>query len=190
MQVIGLTGGIASGKSTVSYYLMTHGYEVIDADEISRHALEPDTKAFKQVIEHFPVLENEKINRQKLADIIFNNPDEKNYLEGILHPYIRSVIVQKIKQSKNNLVFIDVPLLFETGWDDLCDHTIVVSCDKETQIQRVLSRDHCTRAQALDRIRNQMSLEDKEKRADYIIRNNTNYYDLEKEILRVLKEVE
>ncbi len=190
MQVIGLTGGIASGKSTVSYYLMTHGYEVIDADEISRHSLEPGTKAFKQVIEHFPVLENEKINRQKLADIIFNNPNEKNYLEGILHPYIRSVIVQKIKQSKNNLVFIDVPLLFEAGWDDLCDHTIVVSCDTETQIQRVLSRDHCTRAQALDRIRNQMSLEDKEKRADYIIRNNTNYYDLEKEILRVLKEVE
>ena len=110
MQVIGLTGGIASGKSTVSYYLMTHGYEVIDADEISRHALEPGTKAFKQVIEHFPVLENEKINRQKLADIIFNDPNEKNYLEGILHPYIRSVIVQKIKQSKNNLVFIDVPL--------------------------------------------------------------------------------
>jgi len=111
-------------------------------------------------------------------------------IEGILHPYIRSVIVQKIKQSKNNIVFIDVPLLFEAGWDDLCDSTIVVSCDKETQIQRVLSRDHCTRTQALDRIRNQMSLEDKEQRADYIIRNNTNYYDLEKEILRVLKEVE
>lgn len=189
MQVIGLTGGIASGKSTVSYYLMTHGYEVIDADDISRHALEPGTKAFKQVIEHFPVLDNGIINRQKLADIIFNNQDEKNYLEGILHPYIRSVIVQKIKQSKNNLVFIDVPLLFEAGWDDLCDSTIVVSCDKETQIQRVLSRDHCTRTQALDRIRNQMSLEDKEQRADYIIRNNTNYYDLEKEILKVLKEV-
>ena len=175
MQVIGLTGGIASGKSTVSYYLITHGYEVIDADDISRHALEPGTEAFKQVIEHFPVLDNQ---------------DEKNYLEGILHPYIRSVIVQKIKQSKNNIVFIDVPLLFEAGWDDLCDSTIVVSCDKETQIQRVLSRDHCTRTQALDRIRNQMSLEDKEQRADYIIRNNTNYYDLEKEILKVLKEVE
>ena len=78
----------------------------------------------------------------------------------------------------------------EAGWDDLCDSTIVVSCDKETQIQRVLSRDHCTRTQALDRIRNQMSLEDKEQRADYIIRNNTNYYDLEKEILKVLKKVE
>lgn len=190
MQVIGLTGGIASGKSAVSYYLITHGYEVIDADDISRHALEPGTEAFKQVIEHFPVLDNGIINRQKLADIIFNNQDEKNYLEGILHPYIRSVIVQKIKQSKNNIVFIDVPLLFEAGWDDLCDSTIVVSCDKETQIQRVLSRDHCTRTQALDRIRNQMSLEDKEQRADYIIRNNTNYYDLEKEILKVLKEVE
>ena len=136
MQVIGLTGGIASGKSTVSYYLITHGYEVIDADDISRHALEPGTEAFKQVIEHFPVLDNGIINRQKLADIIFNNQDEKNYLEGILHPYIRSVIVQKIKQSKNNIVFIDVPLLFEAGWDDLCDSTIVVSCDKETQIQR------------------------------------------------------
>ena len=96
MQVIGLTGGIASGKSTVSYYLITHGYEVIDADDISRHALEPGTEAFKQVIEHFPVLDNGIINRQKLADIIFNNQDEKNYLEGILHPYIRSVIVQKI----------------------------------------------------------------------------------------------
>lgn len=190
MQVIGLTGGIASGKSTVSYYLITHGYEVIDADDISHHALEPGTEAFKQVIEHFPVLDNGIINRQKLADIIFNNQDEKNYLEGILHPYIRSVIVQKIKQSKNDIVFIDVPLLFEAGWDDLCDSTIVVICDKETQIQRVLSRDHCTRTQALDRIRNQMSLEDKEQRADYIIRNNTNYYDLEKEILKVLKEVE
>ena len=88
MQVIGLTGGIASGKSTVSYYLITHGYEVIDADDISRHALEPATEAFKQVIEHFPVLDNGIINRQKLADIIFNNQNEKNYLEGILHPYI------------------------------------------------------------------------------------------------------
>lgn len=189
MQVIGLTGGIASGKSTVSYYLITHGYEVIDADDISRHALEPDTQAFKQVIEHFPVLEKGAINRQKLADIIFNDKKEKDFLEGILHPYIRSVIIQKIKQSKNNLVFIDVPLLFEVGWDDLCDCTVLVSCDRETQVQRVLQRDHCTRTQALDRMRNQMSLEDKEKRADYIIRNNTNYYDLEKEIRRVLKEV-
>mgnify|MGYP000643559489 CR=1 FL=1 len=115
MQVIGLTGGIASGKSTVSYYLITHGYEVIDADDISRHALEPGTEAFKQVIEHFPVLDNGIINRQKLADIIFNNQNEKNYLEGILHPYIRSVIVQKIKQSKNNIVFIDVPLCPENS---------------------------------------------------------------------------
>lgn len=106
MQVIGLTGGIASGKSTVSYYLITHGYEVIDADDISRHALEPATEAFKQVIEHFPVLDNGIINRQKLADIIFNNQNEKNYLEGILHPYIRSVIVQKSNNLKTTLFLL------------------------------------------------------------------------------------
>ena len=99
MQVIGLTGGIASGKSTVSYYLMTHGYEVIDADEISRHALEPDTKAFKQVIEHFDVLEKGTINRTKLGDIVFNNKKEKEYLENILHPYIREVIIDRINHS-------------------------------------------------------------------------------------------
>lgn len=189
MQVIGLTGGIASGKSTVSYYLMTHGYEVIDADEISRHALEPGTKAFNKVIEHFDVLEKGIINRTKLGDIVFNNKKEKEYLENILHPYIREVIIDRINHSKHSLVFIDVPLLFEAGWNDLCDHTIVVSCLKEIQIQRVLLRDHCTYEQAMARINNQMSLEEKEKRADFIIHNNTNYYDLEKEILKVLKEV-
>lgn len=189
MQIIGLTGGIASGKSTVSYYLMTHGYEVIDADQISHRALEAGTKAFKQVIEHFDVLENGIINRQKLGDIIFNNKKEKEYLENILHPYIKETIIDQINHSKNSLVFIDVPLLFEAGWDDLCDYTVLVSCQKDIQIERILKRDQCTYAQALDRIRNQMSLEEKEKRADFIIHNNTNYYDLEKEILKVLKEV-
>lgn len=189
MQVIGLTGGIASGKSTVSYYLMTHGYEVIDADDISRHALEPGTEAFKQVIHHFPVLKENHIDRKKLAHIIFHDSHEKEVLENILHPYIKQVIIHRINQSKSPLVFIDVPLLFEVGWDDLCDATIVVSCTKETQIQRVLQRDHCTYEEALARIKNQMSLEEKEKRADFIIHNETNYYDLEKEILRVLREV-
>ncbi|MGM9951887.1 MAG: dephospho-CoA kinase [Intestinibaculum porci] len=189
VKVIGITGGIATGKSTVTKALKKAGYTVLDADEIAHQAYLPDHPCYKQIIEHFDVLEEGAISRTKLGAIVFRDEKARKQLEDIIHPYVRSCLIEGIRKSQDALLFIDVPLLFETHFDDLCDAIIVVSASREIEIKRLMARNHFSLEEASRRIASQMPLEEKVKRATYVIDNSYDRMHLKKCIDRVMKEI-
>lgn len=187
-KVIGLTGGIATGKSTVSSYLKKKGYFIVDADMIAHDALMKGKKPYELVCAHFPsVVEEGEINRRALGKIVFHDQKEKDILESYVLPYVREEIEKEIE--KHEEVILDVPLLFEKQYDILCDFIIVVSCSYEIQLKRLMERNHFSKEEAHARIMSQMSLAEKEKRADYIIHNDGNLEELYKQVDDVIREV-
>lgn len=179
MKIIGLTGGIASGKSTVSRALRELGAIVIDADEVAHTIMEPGKPAWEDIIEHFGsgvLYADQTIDREKLGAIVFNNPERLQVLNQITHPRVGEQFKQMIKDIKSQqadaVLFIEVPLLYETHMDRICDEVWVVWVDEETQIQRLMKRDGLSREDALKRIDAQMSLDEKAKRADVVIDNS------------------
>lgn len=191
--IIGITGSIACGKSTVSNYIKSKGYVVIDADKIGHEALE-DNYVKEKLILAFgnEILEDNKINRQKLGELVFGNSSNLNVLNSIIHPEIRKKILEKIdKNNDKELIFIDVALLFEAKFDDLVDKIIVVYVDENIQLTRLMKRNSITQEEALNRIKSQMSSIEKVKLADYTINNNldvTNTYIQIDKVLLELKE--
>ena len=114
VKVIGLTGSIAVGKSTVTHYLLTHGYQVVDADLLAHHALEKGTSCYEKVINIFDCLdENQNIDRKKLGKIVFQDKNKKQILENIIHPYVIEQMQTSILECQDDLIFLDIPLLFE-----------------------------------------------------------------------------
>ena len=179
MKIIGLTGGIASGKSTVSRALQDLGAIIIDADEVAHAIIEPGKPAWEDIVEHFgtEVLNpDQTIDREKLGAIVFNDPARLQVLNQITHPRVGEQFKQMIKNIKSQqsdaVLFIEVPLLYETHMDRICDEVWVVWVDEETQIQRLMKRDGLSREDALKRIDAQMSLDEKAKRADVVIDNS------------------
>lgn len=187
-RVIGITGSIAVGKSTVTQYLLTHGYCVEDADKISHQALNKGTSCYEKVIEKFDCLnEDGTINRQKLGQIVFHNKDKKQDLENIIHPYVIETMQKRIDQYQGKLIFLDIPLLFESHLEFMCDKIIVVYVDEQTQIQRLMKRNHITQDESVHLMKQQISIEKKKILGDYIIDNRLNYEDLYKNIEKVLE---
>ena len=176
--IIGLTGGIACGKSTVAAHLAQQGLTVIDADALSRQVTAPGGEALAPIAETFGAgvfTEDGQLNRKALGEIVFSDPQMRRLLEGIIHPLVQRKTVQAIReagQQGQKAVVLDVPLLFETGMDALCDECWVVALDSEVQISRLMQRDSLSRAEAEKRIASQMSQEEKIKRANVLIRNN------------------
>ena len=179
-KIIGLTGGIASGKSTVSNIIKSLGYRVIDADIISREVVEKGKAAYLGVVEHFgqDILDEDgNIDRKKLGNIIFNNPVEREKLNSIVHPYILDSIKDCIKKDKKStLIFVDIPLLIEV-LDSLkikgieFDEIWLVYVDEKTQLERLIKRDNITKEEAIKKIRAQMSMDAKIKYATRVINN-------------------
>lgn len=177
--IIGITGGIASGKSTVSNLLKQHGFEVIDADQISYNALTIDENCINKVLELFDCADDQNnIDRKKLGNIIFNDEIKQKQLEAIVHPYVINQIKEGIKKSENEIIFLDIPLLYEANLDSLCDYVVVVYVNKDTQLERLLKRNPLTKEEAIARINAQMSLEEKKQKANYIIDNENSLEDL------------
>ena len=172
--IIGITGSIACGKSTVSGYLKSKGYVVIDADKIGHEALDSDYVKEKLILTFGnDILENNKINRRKLGELVFGNSNNLNILNSIIHPEIRRRILEEIdKNNDQEFIFIDVALLFEAKFDDLVDKIIVVYVDKNTQLTRLMKRNSISEKEALSRIVSQMSPLEKAKLGDYTINNN------------------
>ena len=171
---IGITGSIASGKSEVTKYLKTKKYLVIDSDEISRKLMD-EKKVINQVVENFgkDLLINNKIDRKKLAAIIFNDENKKELLNSIIHPLVKNKILKQIDEhATEDLIFIDVPLLFEAKFTDLVDYIIVVNVDENTQIERLMKRDNIDKEYAIKKINSQMPLSEKCKMANFIIDNS------------------
>lgn len=190
-KVIGLTGGIASGKSTASEYIKSLGFEVLDADIYARKVTEKDSPGYYKIIDAFGagILDgDEEIDRRKLGEIIFNDPDERKKLNSISHPEIRRMMnADQDKYVKNNHVFLDIPLLFENGLDKKCDITITVYVTKEVQSQRLMARNDLTAEEAASRVNSQMSLDEKRNLSDYVFDNNNDKNELYNQIDQFIK---
>lgn len=173
-----MTGGIASGKSTVAKTLAELGAYVIDADKVAHMIIEPYKPAWYDIVEEFgeEVLNEDKtINREKLGEIVFNDPELLQRLNSITHPRIMEFFkkeLQRLKVEKPDAVIVfEVPLLYETHMDRICDEVWVVWVDRETQIERLCKRDNISEEDALKRIEAQMSLDEKARRAKVVIDN-------------------
>lgn len=183
--IVGLTGGIASGKSTVSNFFKKLGLEVLDADKIVKEVSQKkDTinrivKVFgKNILD-----DNGKIIREKLREEAFENRELLNKLNEIIHPQVIEIFVKKKEEtSEDSIVIFDIPLLYEAEMENLCDKIIVVYIKREQQIERVIERDKNTRELAEKIIDAQMPLEEKAKRADIVINNNSTLEDLKNQV--------
>lgn len=178
MKLIGLTGGIASGKSTVSRILKDLGAVIIDADETAHSVIEPNKPAWRDIVQNFgqEILNADMtINRDKLGEIVFQDPAQLDRLNHITHPRIMESFkddFQKIKaNSPNAIVVLEVPLLYETFMDRMCDEVWVVWVDRETQIKRLIGRNNYSEEEAIRRIESQIPLDEKARRADVVIDN-------------------
>lgn len=198
--VIGLTGGIGTGKSTVSQILREKGYKVIDLDVIS-HEVIRFPQVVEKIVENFgkEVLENNNsgnyaISREKLGKIIFKNKEKRLVLNAIMHPEILRAMREKIAKYKNKkenkIIFVEIQLLFEVQWEKEFDYILLVSASENAQVERVLRRDNRTREEALNIINSQIPLEEKKKKSDFIIKNNGNIQDLEKKVDEFLKKIQ
>lgn len=184
-----LTGGIATGKSTVASLFMMHGFLTIDADKIAHKLLDQHHGTISSLFgEHF--IENGKVLRKKLGELIFNNIDEKKKLEEFIHPLIKDEIIDQAKvfESQKKPYLIDIPLFFERG-NYAIEKSVVVYTSKQTQLERLQDRDKCDQQTALSRINNQMDIEEKRKLASYIIDNTKDLKHLQKEVERIKKEL-
>jgi len=192
--IIGLTGGIASGKSTVSEMIKNLGITVIDADIEARLAVEKGEDAYQKIIEHFGqsiLLNDGNINRAKLGEIIFNNEQERTVLNGIVHPAVRRRMAEKQEAAINkgeSLIVKDIPLLFESKLTNTVDRILLVYVDEEVQLQRLMNRNQYTREEALARIQSQMPLKEKRELADAVIDNNGSVEQTERQLFNILKE--
>lgn len=179
MLIAGLTGGIASGKSTVSAFLEDAGAVIVDADKIARDVVQKDKPAWLEIADAFGtsiLLPDGEINRILLGDIIFNDPVKKQILNRIIHPVVFAETATRLaeieKKQPDAVVILDVPLLIESGMDTGLSDIIVVYVPESVQIQRLMTRDALTQAQTLARIRSQMPIEEKKKRATIVIDNS------------------
>ncbi len=193
MKWIGLTGSIATGKSTVKKLIEGRGFPVIDADAISHQLTAPQAEGYMQIVSYFgnSILNSDQsLNRALLASMIFNDVEKKNKLESILHPLIQ-IEVQKLKQiyfqQGNSICFYDVPLLFEKNLKPQFDRVVLVWCDLETQIQRLKIRNQLSDEDAQKRIQSQLLMSVKIKNADHCLDNSHDLKSLEKQVSHLLK---
>ncbi len=194
--ILGLTGSIATGKSTVSRIFKKYGIPVIDADKIARDVVKKGSYGLKKIVDEFGkeyLNPDGTLNRKKLADLIFSNKEAKERLEKIIHPLVRrkeAEIIEKIREKDKDIpIVVDVPLLIETGSYKNYDKIIVVYVPESIQIERLMKRDGLAYEDALKRIRNQMNIEEKIKFADYVIDNSGSIEDTEKQVVKILEEI-
>ena len=191
MKIIGVTGGIGSGKTTVSGMFASFGAEVVDADEIARAVTKSSGAAYKEIVDAFGediLLPDMEINRKALGKIVFQDKKSLELLNKITHKYVFEEIKKRIETSLAHVIVLDVPLLFSSDFPFECDLTVGVIADREERIIRVEKRDGLSREEILKRIENQISDEVLRQKADVIIENNS--YDAAKfEAKNILKRI-
>lgn len=194
MKIVGLTGGISSGKSTVSSYLKQLKIPVIDADEVARKVVEPNSQGAREIRKTFgsDVFEEDgSLNRQKLGALIFSNAENRQKLDNLLQPLIKIMILEKIeeyRQKGETMIVLDLPLLFEKQYEELCEEIIVVYVPKELQLERLMKRNQYTKQEALSRVDSQLSIEEKRKRATVLLDNQGTIQQLYQQVEQWLVE--
>lgn len=194
MILVGLTGGVATGKSTVARMFKQCGAVVIDADELAHEVVKPGKPAWREIVKTFgkTVLNADRtFNRRELGAVVFRNQTKRRRLERIIHPRVAREQTRLTKQAARKdshaVVIYDVPLLFEAGIDTRVDTTIVVTADRETQIARLKTRNDLSRAEAIRRIRSQMPLAKKIQRADHVLNGTLSRPSLRRQVNLLLK---
>lgn len=193
---LGLTGGIATGKSTADAIFKEQGFPIIDADEIAHQLMLPNKKNYNEIVKEFgtEILKSDQaINRKKLGEIVFNDKMKLTLLNEITHPNIVAEIKKQMlefQQDQNALIVLDIPLLFEGKLEYLCDGVLLISASEQNQLQRLMVRNNLSEKQAASRIASQMPLIEKKRLADYVIENNGSVGDLRKKITAVLTSLE
>lgn len=195
MLVIGLTGGIASGKTTVAKMLSEFSLgEIVDVDSLAREIVSPQTPAWERIVEAFGkeiLAKDLTIERSKLAKIIFSFPEKRRLLNNITHPLILQKIKEKLTEFKDNkIIILDIPLLFEAGFEGIVDKIIVVYTEQGIQLKRLRKRNKLSIKEAQDRINSQMSLIEKSKKADWVLCNNGKVRELKEKVKELFKEIE
>lgn len=191
--ILGLTGGIASGKSTVSAYLAQNGALIIDADLIARQVVAKKSSGLKQIVAKFGeeiLTASGELDRKKLGKLVFSNKDLLKALTDITGPLIRAEILREIQAAKKaqvKLVVLDIPLLFETGYQTLCDKVMVVTIPSKLQLERVMKRDNLSAAEARKRIANQLPASKRNELADVLIDNSKSVAETYQQVLKWLK---
>ena len=178
---IGLTGGIASGKTTIANYIRKHkNIPILDADNLSRELIKPNTYGYKKILDYFgnKIIDNknntkQEINRKLLRNIIFKNSESKEWIEKLLHPLIKEKMIEECSKYKNNqTILLVIPLLFEAKFEDICTEIWLVKCPEEIQKKRLITRDKISEKEAYEFINLQLSFEEKRKFSDIILDNS------------------
>ena len=183
MRIIGLTGSIACGKSTISSFLTGQGYPVVDGDKISRELTVPGSPVLEILCRSFGpdiLYEDGSLNRRRLGRIVFSDSRARQSLDELMEPYLRSAVLQRIEEARGSraeLCFLDMPLLYEKGYDSLCDSVWVVWLPEPLQISRLMKRDGFTREEAVSRVRAVLSSDEKAALASRVIDNSSSFED-------------
>ena len=188
---IGITGSIACGKSTVSDYLIAKGYTIIDADKLGHVALTSDDIK-RKLAEKFgdEILENNEISREKLGKLVFGNNDNLKILNSIIHPKIKELILKLQEEHKDeDLVFLDIALLYEANFVDLVEKVAVVYVDEGVQLERLMTRNSLSKEEALKRIESQMSPQEKASLGDFVINNSYSKEDTFQQIEEIIERL-
>ena len=191
--ILGLTGGIATGKSTVVEIFKEEGFPIVDADIIAREIVEPGTPGLQAVVDVFGselLFADGSLNRKKLGKIIFSDKQKRERLNQVLSPFLREAILTDIARKKNlsSLVIVDIPLLYEGGYDAVVDQVAVVYIPEELQLSRLMKRDDLSALEAEQRIDSQMPIEEKKNRADIIFDNQKTTEETKKQVKKWLSK--
>ena len=191
-KIIGITGGIASGKSTVTNFLRKQGFQVVDADAVVHQLQKPGGRLFKALVQHFGqeiILENGELNRPLLASLIFSNPEEQEWSKQTQGEIIREELAALRDQLAQTeaIFFMDIPLLFEQDYSAWFDETWLVYVDRDVQVERFMKRDYLSKEVAESRLATQWSLEEKKKLASHILDNNGSRDQLVTQVVKLLE---
>ena len=194
VKIIGITGGIASGKSTVTEFLRQHGFEVVDADAVVHQLQKPGGRLYQILVEHFGdkvLLENGELNRPILASLIFANPEEQEWSKRTQGEIIREELAALRNQFAQTeaLFFMDIPLLFEQNYASWFDETWLVYVNRDVQLERLMKRDHISKEEAESRLNSQWPLERKIVLASHSLDNNGNQKQLIAQVVQLLEEM-
>lgn len=192
-KILGLTGGIACGKSTISAYLKEFGLPVIDADECSRAVVEKGSIGLEKLTEIFgnKILENDgTLNRKALGQIVFSDSEQLSLLNSVMEPLIREEISRRLNQENNaDLVVLDAPLLIEQHYDKICDFIMTIDVSKKIQLERLIERDNLSEDEAKSRIESQLSSRERNGFADVVIDSSGTVEQTRKQVIKWLKTI-
>ena len=190
--VVGLTGGIASGKTSVAKALREKGIPVLDADAISRSVTAPGGEALPDIRKAFgdDVFDGDVLNRRSLGDVVFSDPDKREMLENIIHPLVIGKMKRLTQQAGADIVFWDVPLLYETGMDKDCGEVWCVHVSAQEQVRRVIRRDGLSREQAQARIASQMPVAEKKARAQHLIDTSGSFRATRRRVRGLMRDLQ